>query len=523
MPPLDNSPFVDRLNTNYVPSDSETMEIRSFLVEPENELTRIDARIEEMEIALALLKEQRALLKKPIDAHGVLISVIRRLPQDILVEIFLACLPSEHDALIDPTEAPLVLGRICRHWRSLVYSTPMLWRSIHIPSPDYLQTPPNILSRLEKIVNEWLERSAACSLSVSINDWNRVFPQKLDKNPLVLQLLPFCRRLQHVTYTGDAVSLRPLLQLGSEDLPLLQTLRMDFAWGGPDSMDAFQIPTLQDVELCMAASVDPHSLPLQWSQLTRLRLECKSTGNGSEGGLHIDGAFDVLGRCPNLVECVLGVTRARVADLARNLSPIILPHLETLVFLVDQPFDNWNGLLVAPKLRYLQLGLEDMFMTRDTLRSLPRDQHIRANINPEYLNLSAFQELLQLFPMISHLRLFTKSLTRVDDAMLAIFGTPHALCPMLTDMIVRNPSPQLSDAAILAFVRARMSMAIPLHQLRVEFSRPMGLDLMEELESFISDGLEVVFKYPPPSRKWRFNPRGGIWGPLAMSINQFVF
>ncbi|KAJ7238564.1 hypothetical protein B0H12DRAFT_1025597, partial [Mycena haematopus] len=124
---LHNSPFAHRLNTNYVPSDSEISEIRAVLLDPENELAHIDARIEEMEIALAQLKEQRALLKGPIDAHRALISPLRRVPEDVLIEIFLLCLPSEHNALIDPAEAPLVLGRICRHWRSVAYSAPRLW------------------------------------------------------------------------------------------------------------------------------------------------------------------------------------------------------------------------------------------------------------------------------------------------------------------------------------------------------------------------------------------------------------
>ncbi|KAF8214973.1 hypothetical protein K438DRAFT_1562116, partial [Mycena galopus ATCC 62051] len=132
---LANSPFANRLHTNYVPSEPEILEIRVLLMDPAEELARVEAQIKEMEIALDQLKEQRATLRVPIDAHKALISPMRCIPQDILVEIFLACLPTEHNACIDSAEAPLVLGRICRHWRSVAYSTPMLWRSIHIPSP----------------------------------------------------------------------------------------------------------------------------------------------------------------------------------------------------------------------------------------------------------------------------------------------------------------------------------------------------------------------------------------------------
>ncbi|KAF7364864.1 hypothetical protein MVEN_00356700 [Mycena venus] len=111
--------------------------IRALLVDPADELAKLDAQIEEIEITLSQLKEKRTLLKAPIDAHRALISPMRHVPLDVLQEIFFPCLPTEHNALIDPAEAPLLLGRICRHWRSVSYSTPMLWSSIHIPSLHY--------------------------------------------------------------------------------------------------------------------------------------------------------------------------------------------------------------------------------------------------------------------------------------------------------------------------------------------------------------------------------------------------
>ncbi|KAF7355551.1 hypothetical protein MSAN_01472200 [Mycena sanguinolenta] len=96
---LADPPFANQLNTDYVPSDSEILEIRALLVGPADELAGMDARIKELEIALNQLREQRASLNGPIDAHRALISPIRRIPQDILLAIFFACLPSEHNAV----------------------------------------------------------------------------------------------------------------------------------------------------------------------------------------------------------------------------------------------------------------------------------------------------------------------------------------------------------------------------------------------------------------------------------------
>ncbi|KAF7374461.1 F-box domain-containing protein [Mycena sanguinolenta] len=435
---LHDSPFVDRLNTNYSPSDSEILEIRALLVDPENELARIDARIEEMEIALAQLKEQQ-LFSHRYDAS------LR-----MFLSKYSSCAFPQHNALIDPAEAPLVLVR-SRHWRSVAYSSPILWRSIHIPSLHYRETPPNVLLRLEKIVKEWLELSANCSLSVSFVDSANYVPD-LDSHPLVLQLLPFSRRFCHLTLTGDAAFLQPILRLGSEDLPLLQTLRTELRYSISDCFDAFRIPTLRDISLCVDA--EPHSLPLPWSRLTSLRLACGylRTDHGRNGGLDIGGAFDVLRRCPNLVDCQLKVNAIR-ENAKHDTSPIVLPHLQTLLLPIVyyRPFEKWGWRLVAPKLCFLQVGNHKVITT-----SLPHGQDMRATIDSQFFELSGLQELLQSFPMITHLQLMTSALEHDErwighllDPLLSFFGPPHELCPILTNMVILRPNPVLSDATVL--------------------------------------------------------------------------
>ncbi|KAJ7080523.1 hypothetical protein C8R44DRAFT_653546, partial [Mycena epipterygia] len=127
-----DSPFSYRLDTNYVPSDPEMEQIRALLVEPIDELARIDVQLEEMGVLIRKLSTRRASLKAAIDAHMALISPARRAPEDVLQEIFFACLPTAHNAVIDPGEAPLLLGRICRYWRAIAYTNPRLWNSLHI-------------------------------------------------------------------------------------------------------------------------------------------------------------------------------------------------------------------------------------------------------------------------------------------------------------------------------------------------------------------------------------------------------
>ncbi|KAF8873602.1 hypothetical protein CPB84DRAFT_1853970 [Gymnopilus junonius] len=60
-------------------------------------------------------------------------SLTNRIPPDILLEIFGQCLPSTHNPIIHPNEAPTILTRVCYNWRHLSLSAPFLWQSIHVP------------------------------------------------------------------------------------------------------------------------------------------------------------------------------------------------------------------------------------------------------------------------------------------------------------------------------------------------------------------------------------------------------
>ncbi|KAJ7364915.1 hypothetical protein DFH08DRAFT_840311 [Mycena albidolilacea] len=517
MSSLTDSPFADRLNTNYIPSDSEIVEIRTLLADPADELARVEAQIEQMEIALSQLKELYASLKTPIDAHRALISPMRCIPQDVLLAIFSSCLPSEHNALIDPAEAPLLLGRICRHWRDVTYSTPILWSSIHIPCLGYLHAPPTMISGLERTVETWLERSSACPLSVSVFDEINFPWIGFEKHHLILQLLPISRRLGHLTLFGDAELLSPILRLGAESLPVLKRIWIQVKGQifGDDTYhtNALQIPTLEDVTLLITSDADPLTLPLKWSQLTRIRLECQSIWiewNGpAAGGLNIGGAFEVLRRCPNLVHCEIRVTRPSEDGSTLDTSPITLPHLRTLVLSGSYfQFQSWMSHLVVPKLCFLQLG-EVAAGLPGIASSATRDGSMFADIDTDRFTSSGLHELLQSFPTISHLRLSSSNFQQLlpDDAFIDLL---HNLCPIMTNITLLAPSAELSDAAVLAFVKARMALPTPLQYFWARFGRARELDIMLEVQSFISDGLQVSLEYLLERLELEFRPRDGL-------------
>ncbi|KAJ7353565.1 hypothetical protein DFH08DRAFT_988085 [Mycena albidolilacea] len=101
------SPFSNRFNTNYIPSDEEIQFIRRDLVLHAQELARTDEHI-------CKLTTQRDQIQAYVDSHKALISHPRRIPPDIVREIFVACLPSDRNTVMSAQEAPLLLCRICK-------------------------------------------------------------------------------------------------------------------------------------------------------------------------------------------------------------------------------------------------------------------------------------------------------------------------------------------------------------------------------------------------------------------------
>ncbi|KAJ7272082.1 hypothetical protein B0H12DRAFT_973195, partial [Mycena haematopus] len=129
------SPFIPRLGTNYCPTDEEVLEIKALLVEPTLRLKGLDDEITKLQEAIDKLAEERGRIGAYVKAHKALLSPVRRLPLDIIQELFVACLPTHRNCVMSASEAPVLLGRICSSWRAITLSTPRLWASLHVVEP----------------------------------------------------------------------------------------------------------------------------------------------------------------------------------------------------------------------------------------------------------------------------------------------------------------------------------------------------------------------------------------------------
>ncbi|KAJ7235695.1 hypothetical protein C8J57DRAFT_960662, partial [Mycena rebaudengoi] len=107
------------------------------------------------------------------------------LPFEITSAIFLDCLPrssysgadSDNPMRLYPSqdEAPVLLTRICRDWRTIAISTPNLWTHLQIEL-DSDDGPGHINSTWVSLADIWLCRSQNQPLSVFISNLSYTDP-----------------------------------------------------------------------------------------------------------------------------------------------------------------------------------------------------------------------------------------------------------------------------------------------------------------------------------------------------------
>ncbi|KAJ7198377.1 hypothetical protein GGX14DRAFT_314032, partial [Mycena pura] len=120
------SPCPELLLTNSVPSDGQLNEVHGFIRSTKGHFSILDDQIAQVQRTLVRLKSQRAELADLVESHCGVVSAIRRLPRDILGEIFSHYLGTSDSCLHSP-KAPWHLVGVCAGWRAIALASPLLW------------------------------------------------------------------------------------------------------------------------------------------------------------------------------------------------------------------------------------------------------------------------------------------------------------------------------------------------------------------------------------------------------------
>ncbi|THU98842.1 hypothetical protein K435DRAFT_618435, partial [Dendrothele bispora CBS 962.96] len=120
------------LRSGWIPSDSDVSQTEHAIAEWSSNLAKYDAEIETLEGMLEELRSKKGEIQRYLDERRSFSSPIRKLPVEILGEIF-ATSCSDNGLLITvfpegKISAPtLALSHVCFLWRKIILSTPSLW------------------------------------------------------------------------------------------------------------------------------------------------------------------------------------------------------------------------------------------------------------------------------------------------------------------------------------------------------------------------------------------------------------
>ncbi|KAF8955981.1 hypothetical protein BDZ97DRAFT_1853913 [Flammula alnicola] len=558
------SSLSSRVGTNYVPTDEEIAQIGELLSGPALKLANLKAAMERNKAEYRELFSQHEELTREIEEYRALISPVRRLPIDILQEIFCHCLPTEHNALMSHHDAPVLLARICSSWRSIALSTPELWSSIHIPVPPFSRSrffyrnydeeayktdTINLVAKRSAAAREWLARSCACPLSISLHDADASGGNKTHCDALLAPFMPFSSRWKSLSLMTSAINLKPVANLAAADVPLLESLTLTIINTTPPM---HWLPdSSPNVITCLKSGVirAPHlrqvsfirifeefaTFPLNWAK-------------GLAENMTIYKIAPLLVMCKQLVEVRLEISHMLGQDAGTLLiSSISLPHLLTLSMHDCGVGVSWFfDLLQVPLLEHFEyhteasagpmagvLGL--LSRTGDTLRSIVTDfqiftkseftealQHCHSlvSLSNNYahpVDMASQHDLVQCF----------------DDEFLELLNTTNGDYILRELEVLECFSPAgFSDAALLAFIKSRSRKGglflthAKLKRVSASFNRQQDLPLKEELEPLIQDGLQVQLSYAPPPPRGPFSASDGIHAPAAFPSHhqsEFLF
>ncbi|KAJ7019197.1 hypothetical protein C8F04DRAFT_1148409 [Mycena alexandri] len=533
-----SSPFTSKLGTNYCPKDEELVEIKNLIIEPTLRLRRLDDEIVELQSALDKLAAERDSVEAFVDAHKALISPARRLPLDIIQEVFVACLPTHRNCVMSASEAPVLLGRICGLWRAISLSTPRLWSKIHVVEPFHWLPSPllekKLAQRLE-MTKIWLERSGQCRLSISLecrtdgNDSSGYPPDHSTSavTPGAMQflqaLIPSSRRWRHIHFSAPLWMLwETMSHLREADVPLLESVAIYHNFRDDSAMGS-----LGPLEILRGARISSFAtpgnsfvstlLPLRWQQLTRLTIDGPPWNVGAD--LNSEAILRTVARCPELRFCRLGINDGENTEVHSQHPVVELPFLHTLELHSVESMEPTVSFLLErislPKLRSFTIR---SYMETQYPGSLAPFFARSANLETLEIDSMAFsrasltESLLGLPPTIRRLGIHNlnnrwgiAAPPSLADETLAVLTPAHGL----QDLFI-NHCIDITDEALLRFVTARMSDPHSmLRRIEVQFDRIMEADILPTLKPFIDSGLNISIMHFVPTPV-HFSPWQGL-------------
>ncbi|KAF8801173.1 hypothetical protein BYT27DRAFT_7198479 [Phlegmacium glaucopus] len=431
------------LHSRFVPTAEDEISIQKNIQQIKSTVESVDDEITRLRRSLTELEDYRDQLYDNLMRHQAVLSPIRKVPPEILAEIFLHA--SEGSSVVWPrqngdVEMPMLLGRICSFWRTITLSLPLLWSNIRLDlshgheTADSIKT---ISTAVHDLVDICLSRSGNALLSFSITADG---PHELITS-ILQAFVKHSSRWRDVSIDLARLSWyhRTLMPTQS-NVPNLYRLHLGTSAKdtlAPDVLDAFRVsPSLR--ELSISYLTRPfHILRVPWAQLTHLTSKMSTFREGEFS--------EILRHATSLV--VFSTEGERILEVTSS-QPVLLPHLQKLAIVNKGSYITKSfQFFTAPNLKELYLHAITPFNPEQTIAMLTR-----SNCKLTHLTLHSSQEvdavweenfgiarLLVYLPTLVHLHLIV--LKSADDLIhrLGLYSNvfpqilPNLECFMLED------------------------------------------------------------------------------------------
>ena len=506
VPAVQPSYWPERIGVSALPSDSDIAEIQLVISRVQTDLVLLRSEMDRMLLAYMQLSDRQRALQQCVEEHSVLLAPVRKLPPEVLAEIFRRCLPEPHiQKSPDRRLTLLLLTQICRKWRDITLSTPDLWASLNMELND------SNMSHCVSVMTRWFSRAHGYPLSLDIlgiriwSNWNL---QRLAET-----IVPLCSRLQDLTLYITSMFFDILPQIQAT-FPMLRSLKLQVFNQNASSdsiwpLKLFKLsPNLHSVYL----DIHPSNVDLPWAQLTILHI-------GEHASVDTMQCRDLIQSCPNLDQCSF----LSVISSAVSLSEPVLfhPSLRVARFTLDdrRPVIGLFDLFMFPNLQefhldYKHIGHTEIQFAEELIDFLSRS---KAKITKLIANLAlpssfmitilhylpALVELhIGVYPSASELAHLIATLAEVADGEFSI--CPDLMAFHLLDEPPLDGSRSKVNGELLNMVNARWRHSAAF-SLRIEIWRPISLMSWKELKE---QGLDVTI----------VDSKGGDWlgSPLVV-------
>ncbi|KAI5885923.1 uncharacterized protein SCHCODRAFT_02706341 [Schizophyllum commune H4-8] len=320
-------------------------------------LADLDLEIEGLQKALQWALGARTEVKHLLDVQDAYFAPVRKLPTEILFEIFFLCC-GQSTSLVGERCTPLDLSAVCKFWRDTMLSIPEIWTNFELYSDDQQSGPVN-RDLLAPRLKAFLAHSRDLPLpqrieyfadpESNLGRWNAV------AFDIFLQYSHRWTSLRIVPGVARAEASPDFDVLRGRPLSCLTTLEgnvTDICEAGIGGL--FMIPTLRCLKLTHKSSTDFAWPELPWMQIEELRTNSCARH-----------AYSVLCRCQN-VEVYSHKTTVEEPLSSDGLLNTVLPRLRHLSLDVAcEASITLLGFLVTPVLEVLSLAYAPGFLLND--------------------------------------------------------------------------------------------------------------------------------------------------------------